>query len=61
MPVPRLRRLQGLLNRSLPGSNRYSITRAFITEVNDGIVALGLNVEKLTGFDVTDRLCSLVY
>jgi K(+)-stimulated pyrophosphate-energized sodium pump len=36
------------------GLTVIALLGAFITEVNDGIAALGLNIEKLTGFDVTD-------
>ena len=36
------------------GLTVIALLGAFITEVNDGISALGLNIEKLTGFDVTD-------
>lgn len=36
------------------GLTVIALLGAFITEVNDAIVALGLNVEKVTGFDVTN-------
>ena len=36
------------------GLTVIALLGAFITEVNDAIVALGLNIEKITGFDVTN-------
>ena len=43
------------------GLTVIALLGAFITEVNDGIAALGLNIEKLTGLTLPIRLCSLVY